>query len=170
MEERSVDEIVRRAIAAACNASPEAIGSEVVLVDIHLDSFGIASAVSEIEGTLDIELEAEQILRVFAASTVADVIVTVRHALAAARGEIRSFGSRVTPGRNLAMGEARAVDFWEHAERSPHHVAVIDEAGREWSAAELGGEAHRVAHALRDLGVGAGWRRRGSATPRASPC
>ncbi len=46
--------------------------------------------------------------------------------------------------------------FWKVAQDDPDHVAVISPTGQQVTAGELLGEANRVVHALRALGLGRG--------------
>ncbi len=46
--------------------------------------------------------------------------------------------------------------FWAAAQAEPDRIAVIDPAGREWTAGEIAGDANRLVHALRARGLTAG--------------
>jgi long-chain acyl-CoA synthetase len=46
--------------------------------------------------------------------------------------------------------------FWQHAQANPTALAIVDPDGREISAGELLGEANRLVHALRALGLAPG--------------
>ena len=46
--------------------------------------------------------------------------------------------------------------FWAAAQAEPDRVAVIDPAGREWTAGEIAADANRLVHALRARGLSEG--------------
>ncbi|HVT42739.1 MAG TPA: AMP-binding protein [Acidimicrobiales bacterium] len=61
----------------------------------------------------------------------------------------------MTPdGGGAAPPQARG--FWAAAQAEPERVAVIDPAGRAWTAGEIGAAANKLVHALRARGTRAG--------------
>ena len=50
--------------------------------------------------------------------------------------------------------------FWVAAQAEPERIAVIDPAGREWTAGEIDADANRLVHALREPGLDRGRPRR----------
>jgi len=43
--------------------------------------------------------------------------------------------------------------FWNHAQKNPGHLGLVDPDGREWTRGELFAESNRIVHGLRALGL-----------------
>jgi acyl carrier protein len=81
--EQSIDEFVRSTIVTASNSPGLELVAETRLVDINMDSLALASVIAQIEAVHELELEPEQVVRIFSSTTVGDVIGAVHEALSA---------------------------------------------------------------------------------------
>jgi acyl carrier protein len=81
--EQNVDEFVRSVIITASNSPDSSVGPETQLVDINMDSLALASVIAQVEAVHQLELEPEEVVRIFGSATVGDVIAAVSEVLCA---------------------------------------------------------------------------------------
>lgn len=81
--EHSIDEFVRSIIVAASDSPELNLLPETLLVDINMDSLALASVITQVEAVRQLELEPEQLERIFTSTTVRDVVAAVGEALKA---------------------------------------------------------------------------------------
>ena len=80
-----LSELVMDTLGAACSVDRAAIGLETTLLDLGLDSMAITAIVAQAEAACDCELTPDQIVGLFDAIQVKDLIAQISSAIATLR-------------------------------------------------------------------------------------
>lgn len=87
---QAADDFILTAVADACNVEPSRVHSATTLAEIGFDSLSAASLAFQVESRFGVELGQENVVQLYEASSVGDVIGLINGILA------------VTPGRAAA--------------------------------------------------------------------
>lgn len=141
--------IVREAIIKVHPLAADALEPQRSLLDLGIDSLALTTVAAELEASGHGPLSDEELQRLMESRTVAE--------LGGVAGDFVSRVRGVPQGTSAAIAEqAEPLNFWDHADRHPDDIALIDETARVWRASELHAAANRVANGLHALGVTTG--------------
>lgn len=79
--EQSRNEFVISTIVTASNFPGASVIPQTRLADINMDSLALASVIAQVEAAHEVELEPEEVVRIFNSATVGDVITAVNAVL-----------------------------------------------------------------------------------------
>ncbi len=76
--ELDLDGFVCSAIASACNVEPTEVTSSTNLLDVGMDSLNLVSIIAQIQIHFGVEFSSDQVVALFDASMVADLVILLR--------------------------------------------------------------------------------------------
>ena len=80
----SLTSLVVGALCAACNVDPASVDSNTSLIEMGMDSLSLTAVVTQVEAAYGCELSAEQILELFQAESIQDLLERLSSGVATA--------------------------------------------------------------------------------------